>query len=72
MLRCERSDMSYRIELAPSVKLRVRDELAEVALADAYRAKKTHQRLMDGSTMQPNAGCTTGASSRGSSSAIKA
>ncbi len=47
LLWCERSGVSYLIGLARNARLQARVELAEAALADAYRTHKTKQRLID-------------------------
>ena len=46
LLWCERSRVSYLIGLARNARLQARVELAEAALADAYQAKRTKQRLI--------------------------
>jgi hypothetical protein len=44
---CERAGVSYLIGLARNARLQARVELAEAALADAYKTHKTKQRLID-------------------------
>jgi Transposase DDE domain group 1 len=47
LLWCERSGVNYLVGLARNAKLQARVELAEAALADAYKTHKTKQRLID-------------------------
>ena len=47
LLWCERSGVNYLVGLARNARLQARVELAEAALADAYKTHKTKQRLID-------------------------
>jgi len=47
LLWCERSGVNYLVGLARNARLQGRVELAEAALADAYKTHKTKQRLID-------------------------